>query len=214
MLEKQDFEQWNFHNLWNQCFEENGNGARIRLPIKVHLNLSWSPKFSAVENGTLANSLRMPLEKLTADFVHIFLLSAKTLWGWYSVASYWDFCTVLQSPAIFLILSAVSVSVLFLVWPTTTLSGFCNHTINFTKNASNWIAERDFFDFLFSSSEEELYFRVSCSLGPAKSQGKLCFMDEVCFMLESLSFTKMLSWLNRKRFLNQRAVPASVKKSF
>lgn len=107
MLEKQDFEQWNFHNLWDQCFEENGNGARIRLPIKVRLNLSWSPKFSAVENGTLANPLRMPLEKLTADFVHIFLLSAKTLWGWYSVASYWDFCTVLQSPPIFLILSAV-----------------------------------------------------------------------------------------------------------
>ena len=107
MLEKQDFEQWNFHNLWNQCFEENGNGARIRLPIKVRLNLSWSPKFSAVENGTLANPLRMPLEKLTADFVHIVMLSAKTLWGWYSVASYWDFCTVLQSPAIFLILLAV-----------------------------------------------------------------------------------------------------------
>ena len=59
-----------------------------------------------------------------------------------------------------------------------------------------------------------MYFRVSCSLGPAKSQGKLCFMDEVCFMPESLSFTKMLSWLNRKRFLNQRAVPAPVKKVF
>ena len=69
MLEKQDFGRCNFHNLWDQCLDKNGDGARIKFPVKVHLNLSWSPKVSAIEHGILVNPPRMPLEKLTIDFV-------------------------------------------------------------------------------------------------------------------------------------------------
>ena len=69
MLEKHDFDHCNFHNSWDQCLDKNGDGVRIKFPIKVHVNLSWSPNISAVENGTLVNPPRMPLEKLTIDFV-------------------------------------------------------------------------------------------------------------------------------------------------
>ena len=29
MLEKQDFDWCNFHNMWDQCFDKNGDGVRI-----------------------------------------------------------------------------------------------------------------------------------------------------------------------------------------
>lgn len=70
MLEKQDFDQCNFDNLWDQCLDKNGDGVRIKFPIKLQLNLSWSPKITAVKNGTLVNPPRMPLEKLTIEFIH------------------------------------------------------------------------------------------------------------------------------------------------
>lgn len=69
MLEKQDFDQCNFDNLWDQCLDKNGDGVRIKFPIKLQLNLSWSPKITAVKNGTLVNPPRMPLEKLTIEFI-------------------------------------------------------------------------------------------------------------------------------------------------
>lgn len=69
MLEKQDFDQCNFHNLWDQCLDKNRYGTRIKFPVRVHLNLSLSPKLTAVENGILVNPTRMPLERVTIDFV-------------------------------------------------------------------------------------------------------------------------------------------------
>ena len=46
MLEKNDFALCNFHDLWNQCLDKNGDGVRIKFPLKVHLTLSWSPEIS------------------------------------------------------------------------------------------------------------------------------------------------------------------------
>lgn len=46
-----------------------GDGVRIKFPVKIHITLSWSPKCSAVQGGILVNPPRMPLEKLTIDFV-------------------------------------------------------------------------------------------------------------------------------------------------
>ena len=34
MLEKQDFDQCNFHNLWDQCLDKNRYGTRIKFPFK------------------------------------------------------------------------------------------------------------------------------------------------------------------------------------
>ena len=55
MLEKHDFDHCNFHNSWDQCLDKNGDGVRIKFPINVHMNLSWSPKIYAVKNGTLVH---------------------------------------------------------------------------------------------------------------------------------------------------------------
>lgn len=69
MLEKNDFALCNFHDLWDQCLDKNGDGVRIKCPLKVHLTLSWSPQISAVESDTLMILPRMPIEKLMIDFV-------------------------------------------------------------------------------------------------------------------------------------------------
>ena len=58
-----------FSQFIGSVLDKNGDGAMIKCLIKVHLNLSWSPKITAVENGTMVNTPRMPLKKLTIDFV-------------------------------------------------------------------------------------------------------------------------------------------------
>ena len=69
MLEKNDFDLCNFHDLWDECLDKNGDGVRIQFPLKVHQTLAWSPKTFAVEDGVLVNPPRMPIEKLSIDFV-------------------------------------------------------------------------------------------------------------------------------------------------
>jgi len=69
MLEKDDFARCNFHDLWEQCLDKLGDGVGIKFPVKIHITLGWSPKCSAVQGGILVNPPRMPLEKLTIDFV-------------------------------------------------------------------------------------------------------------------------------------------------
>ena len=69
MLEKDDFARCNFHDLWEQCLDKLGDGVRIKFPVKIHITLGWSPKCSAVQGGILVNPPRIPLEKLTIDFV-------------------------------------------------------------------------------------------------------------------------------------------------
>lgn len=70
MLENNDFALCHFHELWDQCVDKNGDGVRIKFPVKVHLTLGWSPKIYGVQGGTVVTQPRMPVEKLMIDFVH------------------------------------------------------------------------------------------------------------------------------------------------
>ena len=64
MLETNDFATYNFHDLWEQCIDKNGDGVRIKFPLKMHLTLSWSPKIYEVQGGTVVMQPMMPVEKL------------------------------------------------------------------------------------------------------------------------------------------------------
>lgn len=58
-----------FHEHWDQCLDKNGDGLKIQFPVKVHLILSWSPKISYAKDGVLDIAPRMPLKKMSLDFV-------------------------------------------------------------------------------------------------------------------------------------------------
>ena len=71
MLEKDDFPVSDnyFPQGWFQCLDKNGDGAEILFPIRLQTQLSWSTKRMHCQNGALVKSLRMPLEKLSIDFL-------------------------------------------------------------------------------------------------------------------------------------------------
>lgn len=60
MLEKNDFAPCNFHDLREQCVDKNGDGVRIKFPLKMHLTLGWSPRIYAVQVGTVVIQPRIP----------------------------------------------------------------------------------------------------------------------------------------------------------
>ena len=71
MLEKDDFCQCNnyFPQGWFRCLDKNGDGAEVLFPIRLQAHLSWSTKRLHCQNGVLVESQRMPLEKLSIDFL-------------------------------------------------------------------------------------------------------------------------------------------------
>ena len=69
LLEKTDFDQCEFHSVWDQCLDKNGDGVRIKFPIKMHVYLGWSPTVRGVQDGVLVMSPKKSLEKVTIDFV-------------------------------------------------------------------------------------------------------------------------------------------------
>jgi len=58
-----------FPQCWYQCLDKNGDGVEIEFPIRLQLHFSWSPKRRTCQNGVLTETRRMPLEKLSIDFL-------------------------------------------------------------------------------------------------------------------------------------------------
>lgn len=69
MLMKDDFAPCKFYDQQDQCLDSNGDGVRIKFPVKVQPVLSWSPKMSVVGDCGLTQVPQMPNQKVTIDFV-------------------------------------------------------------------------------------------------------------------------------------------------
>lgn len=69
LLDKADFASLNLPLGWDQCLDKNGDGVAIQYPVRIDPHLSWSAQRLASYNGELVDKPRMPLEKLTIDFV-------------------------------------------------------------------------------------------------------------------------------------------------
>ena len=69
MLEKDDFIKCRFMDNWDIVLDRVGDGVMVKYPIKIRVLLSKSPKRYNKINGTLQESRRMIIEKLSMDFV-------------------------------------------------------------------------------------------------------------------------------------------------
>ncbi|KAK3738195.1 hypothetical protein QZH41_012779, partial [Actinostola sp. cb2023] len=69
MMINNDFQHLPFPPAWGQSLDKNGDGVAIQFPIRMQLHLSWSPRLTAFQDGKLVTKPRMPLEKLSVQFV-------------------------------------------------------------------------------------------------------------------------------------------------
>ena len=68
LLEKTDFDRCKFPENWDVVCDSNGDGVRVKYPVKVRLFLSKSLKTFSVVQGKLQEDQRMLIEKLSLDF--------------------------------------------------------------------------------------------------------------------------------------------------
>lgn len=71
MLDKADFHHLHLPAVWDQHLDKNGDGVVIGFPIRMQIHLSWSYKMRAFQHGKLVTRPKMPLEKLSIQFVSI-----------------------------------------------------------------------------------------------------------------------------------------------
>ena len=67
LLEKDDFIKCRFMDNWDIVLVRIGDGVMVKYPVKVLL--TKSPKSCNIINGTLQESRRMIIEKLSINFV-------------------------------------------------------------------------------------------------------------------------------------------------
>lgn len=68
LFEKNDFIRCKFVDNWDVVLNRIGDGVAIKYPVKVRAFLTKSPKSFSMANGTLQESQRMLIEKLSIDF--------------------------------------------------------------------------------------------------------------------------------------------------
>lgn len=68
LLEKNYFIRCEFVDNWDVVLDRTGDGVAIKYRVKVRVFLTKSPKTFSMANGTLQESQRMLIEKLSIDF--------------------------------------------------------------------------------------------------------------------------------------------------
>lgn len=69
MLALTDFSHLKLPYSWDQSLDSNGDGVAIQFPVRMQLHLTWSPKLTVFQDGKLVTQPRMPLEKLSVQFI-------------------------------------------------------------------------------------------------------------------------------------------------
>ena len=68
--EQKDFNRCNFSTNWDQCLDKNGDGVKIKFPIKMRVHLSQSPKvFTNSQSNGMIERKRIYFERLTFDII-------------------------------------------------------------------------------------------------------------------------------------------------
>lgn len=68
LLDCNDFSGCQLPENWDMVCDCNGDGVKVKYPVKVRLFLARSPKTFSITDGQLQEDKRMLIEKLSIDF--------------------------------------------------------------------------------------------------------------------------------------------------